>query len=108
MTGDTYEGTISEISNVPSDSVNYYGDSNPNSSFYEYTAYIKNPQNLKKGDSLELTIDTSSEGSDSGLYIDKSYVRTENGQSYIYKDDNGKLKSSLSKQASRSGAHMWR
>lgn len=48
MTGDTYEGTISEISNVPSDSVNYYGDSNPNSSFYEYTAYIENPQNLKR------------------------------------------------------------
>lgn len=48
MTGDTYEGTISEISNVPSDSVNYYGDSNPNSSFYGYTAYIENPQNLKR------------------------------------------------------------
>lgn len=103
MTGDTYEGTISEISNVPSDSVNYYGDSNPNSSFYEYTAYIENPQNLKKGDSLKLTIDTSSEGSDSGLYIDKSYVRTENGQSYIYKDDNGKLK----KQSVKTGKSLW-
>ena len=103
MTGDTYDGTISEISNVPSDSVNYYGDSNPNSSFYEYTAYIENPQNLKKGDSLELTIDTSSEGSDSGLYIDKSYVRTENGQSYIYKDDNGKLK----KQTVKTGKSLW-
>lgn len=103
MTGDTYEGTISEISNVPSDSVNYYGDSNPNSSFYEYTAYIENPQNLKKGDSLELTIDTSSEGSDSGLYIDKSYVRTENGRSYIYKDDNGKLK----KQTVKTGKSLW-
>lgn len=103
MTGDTYEGTISEISNVPSDSVNYYGDSNPNSSFYEYTAYIENPQNLKKGDSLQLTIDTSSEGSDSGLYIDKSYVRTENGQSYIYKDDNGKLK----KQSVKTGRTLW-
>lgn len=103
MTGDTYEGTISEISNVPSDSINYYGDSNPNSSFYEYTAYIENPQNLKKGDSLELTIDTSSEGSDSGLYIDKSYVRTENGQSYIYKDDNGKLK----KQTVKTGKSLW-
>lgn len=102
MTGDTYEGTISEISNVPSDSVNY-GDSNPNSSFYEYTAYIENPQNLKKGDSLELTIDTSSEGSDSGLYIDKSYVRTEKGQSYIYKDDNGKLK----KQSVKTGKSLW-
>lgn len=103
MTGDTYEGTISEISNVPSDSVNYYGDSNPNSSFYEYTAYIENPQNLKKGDSLQLTIDTSSEGSGSGLYIDKSYVRTENGQSYIYKDDNGKLK----KQSVKTGKSLW-
>lgn len=103
MTGDTYEGTISEISNVPSDSINYYGDSNPNSSFYEYTAYIENPQNLKKGDSLELTIDTSSEGSDGGLYIDKSFVRTENGQSYIYKDDNGKLK----KQSVKTGKSLW-
>lgn len=103
MTGDTYEGTISEISNVPSDSINYYGDSNPNSSFYEYTAYIENPQNLKKGDSLELTIDTSSEGSDGGLYIDKSFVRTENGQSYIYKDDNGKLK----KQTVKTGKSLW-
>lgn len=102
MTGDTYEGTISEISNVPSDSVNY-GDSNPNSSFYGYTAYIENPQNLKKGDSLQLTIDTSSEGSDSGLYIDKSYVRTEKGQSYIYKDDNGKLK----KQSVKTGKSLW-
>lgn len=103
MTGDTYEGTISEISNVPSDSVNYYGDSNPNSSFYGYTAYIENPQNLKKGDSLQLTIDTSSEGSGSGLYIDKSFVRTEHGQSYIYKDDNGKLK----KQSVKTGRTLW-
>lgn len=103
MTGDTYEGTISEISNVPSDSINYYGDSNPNSSFYEYTAYIENPQNLKKGDSLELTIDTSKEDSDSGLYIDKSYVRTENGKSYIYKDDNGRLK----KQTVKTGKSLW-
>ena len=89
--------------NYMTGSVNYYGDSNPNSSFYEYTAYIENPQNLKKGDSLELTIDTSSEGSDSGLYIDKSYVRTENGQSYIYKDDNGKLK----KQSVKTGKSLW-
>ena len=102
MTGDTYKGTISEISNAPSDSVNY-GDSNPNSSFYGYTAYIENPQNLKKGDSLQLTIDTSSEGSGSGLYIDKSFVRTEHGQSYIYKDDNGKLK----KQSVKTGRTLW-
>lgn len=57
----------------------------------------------KRADSLELTIDTSSEGSDSGLYIDKSYVRTENGQSYIYKDDNGKLK----KQSVKTGKSLW-
>ena len=107
MTGDTYEGTISEISNVPSDSVNYYGDSNPNSSFYEYTAYIENPQNLKKGDSLELTIDTSSEGSDSGLYT--SHMSEPRTDSHIYtRMTTESSKNSLSKQASRSGAHMWR
>ena len=103
MTGEAYDGKISEISNVPTDSTNYYGDSNPNSSFYEYTAYIENPQNLKKGDSLELKIDTSDNGKNSSFYIDKSYVRTENGQSYIYKDDNGKLK----KQNVKTGKSLW-
>ena len=103
MTGEAYDGKISEISNVPTDSTNYYGDSNPNSSFYEYTAYIENPQNLKKGDSLELKINTSDNGKNSSFYIDKSYVRTENGQSYIYKDDNGKLK----KQSVKTGKSLW-
>ena len=102
-TGDSFEGTISEISNVPSDSTNYYGDSNPNSSYYEYTAYIENPDGLNKGDYLELTIDTSSEDSSGGLYIDKSYVRTEKGQSYVYKDDNGKL----AKQPVVTGQTLW-
>ncbi len=102
-TGDSFEGTISEISNVPSDSMNYYGDSNPNSSYYEYTAYIENPEGLNKGDYLELTIDTSSGDSNGGLYIDKSYVRTEKGQSYVYKDDNGKL----AKQPVVTGQTLW-
>lgn len=102
-TGDSFEGTISEISNVPTDGMNYYGDSNPNSSYYEYTAYIENPEGLNKGDYLELTIDTSSEGGDDGLYIDKSYVRTEKGRSYVYKDDNGKL----AKQPVTTGQTLW-
>lgn len=102
-TGDSFEGTISEISNVPSDSMNYYGDSNPNSSYYEYTAYIENPEGLNKGDYLELTIDTSAENSSGGLYIDKSYVRTEKGKSYVYKDDNGKL----AKQPVVTGQTLW-
>ncbi len=102
-TGDSFEGTISEISNVPSDSMNYYGDSNPNSSYYEYTAYIENPEGLSKGDYLELTIDTSSDDASGGLYIDKSYVLTEKGKSYVYKDDNGKL----AKQPVTTGQTLW-
>ena len=93
---------------MPSDSVNYYGDSNPNSSFYEYTAYIENPQNLKKGDSLELTIDTSSEALTAD-YISTSHMSEQRTDSHIYtRMTTESSKSSLSKQASHSGAHMWR
>ncbi len=102
-TGASFEGTISNISNVPSDSTNYYGDNNPNSSFYEYTAYIENSEGLNKGDYLELTIDTSSENASGGLFIDKAYIRTEKGQSYVYKDDNGKLV----KQIVSTGQSLW-
>ena len=47
-TGNSYSGTITQIGTVPADSNGYYGDNNPNSSYYPYTAYIEDTTGLKK------------------------------------------------------------
>lgn len=103
-TGNSYSGTITQISTVPADSSGYYGDSNPNSSYYPYTAYIEDTTGLKKGQYLDLTIDTATdENATSGLYISQGYVKDENGQSYVYKEADGKLV----KQKVKTGKSLW-
>ncbi len=92
-TGNQYTGTIASIDNYPSESGGYYGDGNPNVSYYGYTAYIENPQGLQNGEYVELTIEKQeAEESGSSVYIEQCYVREENGRSYVYKDVNGCLK----------------
>lgn len=87
--GQTYTATITEISDYPSDSSNgYYGEGNPNASYYSFTAYIENPDGLTNGDyvDLSMTPDTDADEADA-IYIEKAYVRTENGNSYVLKAD---------------------
>lgn len=103
-TGNSYSGTITQIGTVPADSNGYYGDNNPNSSYYPYTAYIEDTTGLKKGQYLDLTIDTATdENTTGGLYISQGYVKDENGQSYVYKEENGKLV----KQKVKTGKSLW-
>lgn len=103
-TGNSYSGTITQIGTVPADSNGYYGDNNPNSSYYPYTAYIEDTTGLKKGQYLDLTIDTATdENTAGGLYISQGYVKDENGQSYVYKEENGKLV----KQKVKTGKSLW-
>ena len=103
-TGNSYSGTITQIGTVPADSNGYYGDNNPNSSYYPYTAYIEDTTGLKKGQYLDLTIDTATdENTTGGLYISQEYVKDENGQSYVYKEENGKLV----KQKVKTGKSLW-
>lgn len=105
MDGSTYTGSITEISNVPSSGNSYYNSVNPNSSYYSYTAYIDgDTSNLKKGDYLDLSIDTTSYDTDSSvIYIEQMYIRDENGRSYVYKDVDGKLE----KQQVKTGKNLW-
>lgn len=90
-TGNTFQATITGISDYPV-SGNSMGDGNPNVSYYEYTAYIEDSSSLKNGEYVDLSIQTNTSESD-GLYIEKAYVRQENGQSYVMiADENDRLK----------------
>lgn len=101
--GNNYMGQISEIDTVPTNNNFYYGDGNPNVSYYGYTAYIEDPSGLMAGQYLQLTIESSDNADQDKLYIQQSYVREENGKSYVYKDNGGKLE----KQYVDTGKILW-
>lgn len=93
-TGQVYTAVISEISEYPTDERSY-GEGNPNVSYYSFMAYIEDSEGLSNGDYLDVSITPAASGENmNALYIEKAYVRTENGRSYVMKagEDNRLVK----------------
>ena len=89
--GMTFDATITEISDYPV-SGNSWGDGNPNVSYYEYTAYIEDSSALRNGEAVDLSISTN-QSDGGGIFIEKAYVRSEDGKSYcMIADENNRLK----------------
>lgn len=92
--GMTFEATVTEVSDYPT-SGNSWGDGNPNVSYYRYTAHIEDSSALKNGESVDLSIQTNENTAEntSAIYIEKAYVRQEDGKSYVMiADENNLLK----------------
>lgn len=90
--GMSFEATITEISDYPVSS-NSWSEGNPNVSYYAYTAYIEDSTALRNGEYVDLSISTNQSEGQGGIYIDKAYVREEDGKSYcMIADENGRLK----------------
>lgn len=84
--GNSFEATITEISTYPEENSNAWsGDGNPNVSYYPYTAYIENTEGLKNGEYVNLTINSGMDEYSNGIYLEKAYVREEDGKSYVLK-----------------------
>lgn len=89
--GMTFDATITEISDYPVSSSSW-GEGNPNVSYYAYTAYIEDSSALRNGEYVDLTISTNQSES-GGIYIEKAYVREDNGRPYcMIADESGRLK----------------
>lgn len=87
-----FQAEVIDVSEYPVNGNSYFGDSNPNVSYYTYTAAVSDDSvELQDQDYLTITLESSVSGSGS-LVIQKAFVRTENGRNYVYKDDNGVLK----------------
>ena len=95
--GTSFEAEVREISEYPDTSDSYYSAGNPNASNYSFIAYIDNAADLKNYQYVELTYSVG--GSDSSsIYIELSYVREENGESYVYiADENNRIKKQVVK-----------
>lgn len=57
-----------------------------------YTATIPDKSVKVSDDDYWLTITLQSDTQSKGIVLDRAFVRSENGNSYVYKDDNGVLK----------------
>ena len=95
MDGSTFEGTIKSVSPYP-DTTGRFGYFGSDVTYYPMIISVTDPAvKLNEGDYLEVRADQSSAmtgpGESSKLYVFKAFIQDENGQKYMYKDDNGKL-----------------
>ena len=87
-----FEAEVVDVSEYPVSGDNYSGNGNPNVTYYSYTATIPDKSVKVSDDDYWLTITLQSDTQSKGIVLDRAFVRSENGNSYVYKDDNGVLK----------------
>lgn len=87
-----FKAEVVDVSEYPVSGDNYSGNGNPNVSYYSYTATIPDKSVKVSDDDSWLTITLQSDTQSKGIVLDRAFVRSENGNSYVYKDDNGVLK----------------
>lgn len=87
-----FKAEVVDVSEYPVSGDNYSGNGNPNVSYYSYTATIPDKSVKVSDDDYWLTITLQSDTQSKGIVLDRAFVRSENGNSYVYKDDNGVLK----------------
>ena len=104
--GQNVEASITEISTYPDENSNARGgDGNPNVSYYPYTAYIENTEGLRNGEYVDLTITaTGGEDQENKIYLEKAYIRDEDGKKYVMKADKDNR---LAKQYVKTGKTIW-
>ena len=89
--GMSYEATITSISSSPF-SGNYYS-SNPNMSYYPFTAVISGDADLSNGEGVDLSMDGFTSSYDpNAIFLSQAFVREEGTRYYVYKKgEDGRL-----------------
>ncbi len=99
------QGVITWISEYPAtndDYYYYYSGGNTNISKYPFTVEVSADENLNEGDYAEIYY--SPEGQEkSGIYLENTFIRTENGKSYVYVERDGVL----TRQDVSTGMSVW-
>lgn len=91
----SFEAKVMDVSDYPVSSGSYFGEGNPNVSYYTYSASIED-DSIQLGDMDWLNVTLKNNKVEEGsLVISKAFVRSENGQNYVYKDENGVLKKQI-------------
>lgn len=98
ITGSSYESgmeftaEIREIAAYPaSGDQDFIGMGNPNESYYPFVAHVTEDLDLQNGEGAEIKLGGGKGVDSEGIYLDSAMVRSEGGQYYVYRDDNGQL-----------------
>ena len=82
-TGMTYTGTVESMEDYPlPDDGGFYGNGNPNVSLYPFTVFIDGSADLQEGSYVSVMFSVAQ--AEQGVYLENPFLRTENGQSYVY------------------------
>jgi len=101
-TGSVYTGEVVSIGDFPTDEDNWNGMGNPTASYYPFRAFVDGEADLQAGSYVSMTY--SAGGAEHGVYLEKAFVRTEKGESYIYAMDSG---GKLEKRTVQVGKVLW-
>lgn len=82
QSGGTYTGEVVSIGDFPLDNDNWNGMGNPTASYYPFKAFVTEDADLQAGSHVSMSYSTAS--AEQGIYLEKPFVRTEQGKSYIY------------------------
>ena len=81
-TGMTYPGTVSSLGDFPNQEGYWNGMGNPTASYYPFMVFVDGSADLQAGRYVSVMYSTS-EG-ENGIYLQKPFLRSENGKSYVY------------------------
>lgn len=97
--GWTYDGVITEIFNLPNGDMNYGGAV---ASYYPFTVFVDESADFQQNEYVSIKLGSSS--GEEAFYVESAFVRTENGQSYVYaKNEKGLLE----KRELATGGTLW-
>ena len=90
-TSGSFEADVMDVSEYPVTGNSSYGGSNPNVSYYAFTAVVTD-KTLQLEDQDWVTVNYEASAAENIMVIQKAFVRNDNNKNYVYKDDNGILK----------------
>ena len=87
-----YGGTVKTVSEYPVSSTDAFSSGNPFVSYYPAKIQLESDAEMQDNDYVMVTMSSSGEAL-TGIYLDKMFVRSEDGQRYVYlRDSEGRLK----------------
>lgn len=101
-TGNVYTGEVVSIGEFPSEGDHWNGMGNPTAAYYPFKAFVGEDADLQAGSYVSMSYSTST--AERGIYLEKAFVRTEDGSSFVYvRGADGKLE----KRTARVGKVLW-
>ena len=100
-TGNTYDGEVVELRDFPSSRSSWSGVGNPNVSYYPFRVFVDGEADLQEGSYA--SVQYSNSNVENGIYLENAFIRTEQGESYVYLARNGHLV----KQTVTLGKSLW-